>query len=176
MGVQSRDGSEPVAEPRRAFLKQLLSAGACALPLVSAGARAAAGAGAQPGSKKQIAAIVYGYALRWHPDNIVTRLLEGYWINDEFHSPRCRIASLYTRIRPEIDLGRRLAGAYGFKGRTIDKPSELAPALEAAVREPGPYLLNVKVSNFENVYPMVPAGAALNEMVLGAPEPVAVPK
>src|SRR5205085_5796264 len=55
----------------------------------------------------------------------------------------------------------KLAGAYGFKGRTIEKPSELASALETAVREPGPYLLNVKVSKFENVYPMVPAGGAI---------------
>jgi len=69
----------------------------------------------------------------------------------------------------------KLAGAYGFKGRTIDKPWELAPALEEAVREPGPYLLNVKVTPFESVYPMVPAGAAINEMVLGPPQPVPVP-
>jgi len=68
----------------------------------------------------------------------------------------------------------KLAGAYGFKGRTIDKPHELEPALEAAVREPGPYLLNVKVSPFENVYPMIPAGAAVHEMVMGPPEPVAL--
>jgi len=68
----------------------------------------------------------------------------------------------------------KLAGAYGFKGRTIEKPHELAPALEAAVREPGPYLLNVKVSPYENVYPMIPAGAAVNEMVMGPPEPVAL--
>jgi acetolactate synthase-1/2/3 large subunit len=70
----------------------------------------------------------------------------------------------------------KLAGAYGFKGRTIDKPSELVSALEEAVREPGPYLLNVKVTQFESVYPMVPAGGAVNEMVLGPPEPVAVPE
>lgn len=69
----------------------------------------------------------------------------------------------------------KLAAAYGFKGRTIDKPWDLAPALEEAVREPGPYLLNVKVTPFENVYPMVPAGGAINEMVLGPPQPVAVP-
>src|SRR5579862_599537 len=68
----------------------------------------------------------------------------------------------------------KLAGAYGFKGRTIDGVHQLAPALEEAVREPGPYLLNVRVSPFENVYPMVPAGGAINEMVLGAPQPVAV--
>ena len=67
----------------------------------------------------------------------------------------------------------KLAGAYGFKGRTIEKPSELAAALEAAVKEPGPYLLNVRVSPAECVYPMVPAGGAINEMVLGPPQPVA---
>ena len=70
----------------------------------------------------------------------------------------------------------RLAGAYGFKGRTVESPLELAPALEAAVKEPGPYLLDVRVSPGENVYPMVPAGGAINEMVLGPPQPVAVPK
>jgi acetolactate synthase I/II/III large subunit len=67
----------------------------------------------------------------------------------------------------------KLAGAYGFKGRTIDKPWELAKALEEAVNEPGPYLLNVKVTPFENVFPMVPAGGAISEMVLGPPQPVA---
>jgi acetolactate synthase-1/2/3 large subunit len=74
---------------------------------------------------------------------------------------------------PDVE---KLAAAYGIKGRTIERPDELGPALEEAVREPGPYLLNVKVSQFENVYPMVPPGAALNEMVLAPPEPVAVPK
>jgi acetolactate synthase-1/2/3 large subunit len=69
----------------------------------------------------------------------------------------------------------KLAAAYGFKGRTIDKPSELRAALEEAVNEPGPYLLNVKVTPFECVYPMVPAGGAINEMVLGPPQPAAVP-
>ena len=70
----------------------------------------------------------------------------------------------------------KLAAAYGFKGRTIEHPRELAPALQDAVDDPGPYLLNVRVSPFENVYPMVPAGGAINEMVLGPPQPVPVPK
>ncbi|MCC6590288.1 MAG: biosynthetic-type acetolactate synthase large subunit [Bryobacterales bacterium] len=68
----------------------------------------------------------------------------------------------------------KLAGAYGFKGRTIESPADLTPALEEAVREPGPYLLNVKVSPYENVFPMVPAGGAINEMVLAPPKPVTV--
>jgi acetolactate synthase-1/2/3 large subunit len=47
-------------------------------------------------------------------------------------------------------------------------------ALEEAVRTQGPYLLNIKVSPLENVFPMVPAGGAINEMVLRPPQPVEV--
>ncbi len=64
----------------------------------------------------------------------------------------------------------KLAAAYGFQGAVVEKPSELAAALERAVRHPGPYLLNVKVSPMECVYPMVPAGGAISEMVLGPPQ------
>src|SRR5712691_11032047 len=83
-----------------------------------------------------------------------------------------RLSSATLECFPDAE---KLAGAYGFRGRTIDKPHELAAALDEAIREPGPYLLNVKVSSFENVYPMVPAGGAINEMVMGPPQPVAVP-
>jgi acetolactate synthase-1/2/3 large subunit len=84
-----------------------------------------------------------------------------------------RLSSVELDCFPDAE---KLAAAYGFKGRTIDKPWELAEALEIAVKEPGPYLLNVKVSPMENVYPMVPAGGAINEMVLASPQPVAVPQ
>jgi acetolactate synthase-1/2/3 large subunit len=80
-----------------------------------------------------------------------------------------RLSSVTLDCFPDAE---KLAGAYGIKGRTIDKPSELASALDAAFAEPGPYLLNVKVSPVENVYPMVPAGGAINEMVLCQPQPV----
>jgi acetolactate synthase-1/2/3 large subunit len=75
-----------------------------------------------------------------------------------------RLSSVQLDCFPDVE---KLAGAYGFTGRTVSKPAELAGALEDAVRAPGPYLLNVKVKSFENVYPMVPAGGAINEMVLG---------
>jgi acetolactate synthase-1/2/3 large subunit len=68
----------------------------------------------------------------------------------------------------------KLAGAYGFKGRTVEDVKDLRRTLEEAVAEPGPFLLNVKVSPYENVYPMVPAGGAINEMVLRPPQPVEV--
>jgi len=86
-----------------------------------------------------------------------------------FYNNRLCQVQLDTFPDPE-----KLAGAYGFPGSTVERPSQLRAALEAAVREPGPYLLNVRVTPFENVYPMVPAGGAVNEMVLGPPQPVEV--
>ena len=82
-----------------------------------------------------------------------------------------RLSSVELNSFPNAEM---LAGAYGFKGRTVENVSDLRSALEEAVAEPGPYLLNVKVTPFENVYPMVPAGGAVNEMVLGPPQPVEV--
>jgi acetolactate synthase-1/2/3 large subunit len=61
----------------------------------------------------------------------------------------------------------KLAAAYGFRGRTIDKPSDLTAALKEAIADSGPYLLNVKVTPEENVYPMVPAGGSISDMVFG---------
>ena len=83
-----------------------------------------------------------------------------------------RLCGVELDCFPDVE---KLAGAYGFKGKIVDQPSQLAPALEAAVREPGPYLLNVKVTATESVYPIVAAGAAINDMVLGPPQPVPVP-
>jgi acetolactate synthase-1/2/3 large subunit len=82
-----------------------------------------------------------------------------------------RLSSVQLDSFPEVE---KLAGAYGFTGRTVESPRMLREALETAVNEPGPYLLNVRVSPFENVFPMVPAGGAINEMVLAPPKPVEV--
>jgi acetolactate synthase-1/2/3 large subunit len=82
-----------------------------------------------------------------------------------------RLSSVHLGCFPDV---QKLAAAYGFQGASVEKPSELAGALERAVAEPGPYLLNVAVTPFESVYPMVPAGAAINEMVMGPPQSQAV--
>lgn len=80
-----------------------------------------------------------------------------------------RLSQVELSCFPDVE---KLAGAYGFTGRTVDDVREMPRALEEAVNEPGPYLLNVKVSPLENVFPMVPAGGAINEMVLRPPQPV----
>ena len=71
---------------------------------------------------------------------------------------------------PDIPM---LAASFGLKGSTVRKPSELPGALKEAFDEPGPFLLNVMVAPEECVYPMVPAGGALTEMILGPEKPVA---
>jgi acetolactate synthase-1/2/3 large subunit len=82
-----------------------------------------------------------------------------------------RLSEVKLTSFPDVE---KLAGAYGFKGRTVTNVAELPDALKAAIDEPGPFLLNVMVSPFENVFPMVPAGGAINEMVLRTPQPVEV--
>jgi len=65
--------------------------------------------------KKKVAAIVVRYGLRMHSDNIVTRMLEGYWINEEFHSPAYEVSSVYVHYVDDSDISRRLSDAYGFE-------------------------------------------------------------
>ena len=70
---------------------------------------------------------------------------------------------------PDIPM---LAAAFGLKGATVRNPADLDDKLREAFDEPGPFLLNVHVTPKECVYPMVPAGGALADMILGPQKPV----
>jgi len=63
----------------------------------------------------------------------------------------------------------KLADAYGAKGLCITEKSEVRAAIKEAIATPGTVLLDFRVDREENVFPMVPAGAAINEMVLNEP-------
>jgi len=61
----------------------------------------------------------------------------------------------------------KLAEAYGGVGLRVERLEQLAGALDEALALNDRFVvLDVHVSREENVYPMVPAGAALHEMVL----------
>jgi len=61
----------------------------------------------------------------------------------------------------------KLAEAYGGVGIRVDRLQELDAALDHALSVDDRFVIvDVAVSKEENVFPMVPAGAALNEMVL----------
>lgn len=60
-----------------------------------------------------------------------------------------------------------VSGAMGVPGRTVRKPEELAQGLDWLFAAEGAALLDVCIPADENVYPMVPGGKRLDEMVLG---------
>ena len=60
----------------------------------------------------------------------------------------------------------RLAEAYGAEGYRVERACDLLPELEKALSTPNPAFVDVRVEREENVYPIVPAGAALDEMLL----------
>ncbi len=59
----------------------------------------------------------------------------------------------------------KVAEAYGIPGLRVERNEEVVPAIEQAMAEPGPFLIDFVVEPEENVYPMVPAGASLSEML-----------
>lgn len=58
-----------------------------------------------------------------------------------------------------------IAKAYGIPARTISNPADLDGALKEMLETDGAYLLEVKVLGEENVFPMVPPGASLDESI-----------
>jgi acetolactate synthase I/II/III large subunit len=60
----------------------------------------------------------------------------------------------------------KLAEAYGAVGLRATHPDELSDVLERGFSTPGVVVMDIVVAPEENVYPMVPPGAGLSEMVL----------
>lgn len=58
-----------------------------------------------------------------------------------------------------------LAAAFAIPGHTITRKDEVASALEAMFSWPGPYLLHVRIDEKDNVWPLVPPGAANEDML-----------
>lgn len=60
-----------------------------------------------------------------------------------------------------------LAEGYGHVGIKVEKPEDVRPALEEAFKQKDQLVfLDFITDREENVYPMIPAGAGLNEMIL----------
>ena len=59
----------------------------------------------------------------------------------------------------------KIAEGYGIPGLMVTRKEDVLPAIEQAMAEPGPFLIDFRVEPEENVYPMVPPGAALTEII-----------
>jgi acetolactate synthase-1/2/3 large subunit len=73
----------------------------------------------------------------------------------------------YTEL-PSVDFVK-IANAYGIDGMRVESPDEVLPALKASLDCDGPFVMDFRIEREENVFPMVPSGAAINEMIGGHP-------
>ncbi len=59
----------------------------------------------------------------------------------------------------------KIAEAYGILTFAVTHRDEVAPTVQKAREHPGPVLIDFQVEQEDSVYPMVPAGKALHEMI-----------
>jgi acetolactate synthase I/II/III large subunit len=59
----------------------------------------------------------------------------------------------------------KLAEAHGIRGKAVKTRAEVLPAVVEAQNHKGPFLINFLVEKEDSVYPMIPAGSALHEMI-----------
>ncbi len=76
-----------------------------------------------------------------------------------------RYSSSYSEALPDFV---KLAEAYGATGIRASNPAELDDAIKKMIETPGPVIFDCVVTKNENCYPMIPSGAAHNEMILGS--------
>ena len=77
---------------------------------------------------------------------------------------RERFSSTVLAANPDFV---KLADAYGWAAKRITAPEEVEAALDEMLASEVPYLLDVAISEDQNVFPMVAPGSAMND-VLGA--------
>jgi acetolactate synthase-1/2/3 large subunit len=75
-----------------------------------------------------------------------------------------RYSESYSDALPDFV---KLAESFGWLGLTVDSPADLDGAIQTMIDSDKPVLMDVHVDPSENCYPMIPSGAAHNEMLLG---------
>jgi acetolactate synthase-1/2/3 large subunit len=76
-----------------------------------------------------------------------------------------RESQSYMESLPDFML---LAQSFGIKGMECSNPKELDEKIMEMISHKGPVLFNCLVDKMENVFPMIPAGSAHNEILLGS--------
>lgn len=64
----------------------------------------------------------------------------------------------------------QIAGAYGIPAMKVERREDLVDGLKAMLGAKTPYFLEVVVGREDNVFPMIPAGAGVADMLLEAPQ------
>lgn len=64
----------------------------------------------------------------------------------------------------------KISEAYGIKAKKVTERADLTSSLEEMMAHEGPYFLEVKVEKEDNVFPMIPTGASVSEIILENPK------
>jgi acetolactate synthase-1/2/3 large subunit len=78
-----------------------------------------------------------------------------------------RYAESYSDSLPDFV---KLAEAYGWKGILIKTRGELDSGIADMLAHDGPVLVDCRVSQLANCFPMIPSGAAHTDMILQSSE------
>lgn len=78
-----------------------------------------------------------------------------------------RYSESYSEALPDFV---KLAEAYGLKGLRAEKPDQLDDVIDQMLAYDGPVIADICVDKAENCFPMIPSGAAHNDMLLGPVE------
>jgi acetolactate synthase-1/2/3 large subunit len=76
----------------------------------------------------------------------------------------CRYSQTCLDVQPDFV---KLAEAYGAEGYRATRPDELEEVLRAAFSTDAPAVIDIRVKREANVYPMIPAGGTVRDMVKG---------
>jgi acetolactate synthase-1/2/3 large subunit len=80
-----------------------------------------------------------------------------------------RYSESYSEALPDFV---KLAEAYGWTGMRIENPGDLDDGIAAMLAADGPVMVDCRVAQLANCFPMIPSGAAHTEMILHAEEVV----
>jgi acetolactate synthase-1/2/3 large subunit len=103
-------------------------------------------------------------------------------INNRFHGMVRQWQDLFYEGRyASSNLGNtpdfvKLAEAYGAAGVRIEKADEVDDGIRKALSIEGPVVIDVPVYQYENCYPMIPAGGCNHEMILADPPDMKKPQ
>jgi acetolactate synthase I/II/III large subunit len=64
----------------------------------------------------------------------------------------------------------KVADAYGIPGSSVHHRDDLESAMKKMIDHDGPYLLEVMIEKEDNIFPMVPAGLSVSQIILSADE------
>jgi len=83
-----------------------------------------------------------------------------------------RYSESYSASLPDFV---KLAETFNMTGLVAHKPDDLDDVISKMLEVPGPVIADIRVAKEENCFPMIPSGAAHNEMILGPADQIKKP-